>query len=79
MKENNFMEFRSIWREIPQVEKDKAAFNNQFIICLESDPKYPLMKIVVYDPTKQSPENMKAIFRNIEEAKLFVDSLVCLN
>jgi len=64
------------WRDIPQEEIDSAIKNYQFIICKESSPKYPFMTLAVYEPIEPSPEKLKAISRNIEDAILFVESFV---
>ena len=76
MKRNHYVKFNKYWRDIPQGEKDNAIENYQFIICVESSPKYPLMTIAVYEPIEHSPENLKAIFRNIEDAILFVEAFL---
>ncbi len=72
----NYVKIENYWLGVTQQEKDAAKVNGQFIICNESEPKYPLMTCVVYDPTLQSPDNLLAIFRNIDDAKIFIDALV---
>jgi hypothetical protein len=64
------------WKNVTPQEKDAAIVNKQYFICNQFEPKYPLMTYVVYDPNLQSPDNLLAIFRNIEDAKLFIDALV---
>jgi len=72
----NCIIIENYWRNVTPQEKEAAIVNGQYFVCNESEPKYPLLTKVVYDPNLQSPDNLLAIFRNIDDAKIFIDALV---
>lgn len=76
MKSDNYIDYQKFWADISQDEIKSAIQKNQFIICRLKYPFSPTMNIVVYDPAIKSIENMRAIFRTIEDAILFVDLFV---
>lgn len=52
---------------------NEAKLNNQFIICRMNDPYSPTMCIAVYDPNLKEINDLRAIFRSIDDARVFVE------
>ena len=71
----NYVVIEKYWINVTPEEKEAAIEDGQFIICKERDPKYPLMNFAVYDPCLKVIDNFIAIFRKIENAKIFINAL----
>lgn len=71
---SNYIEIPKYFEDISDMEKDNAVANEQFIICKMKHPISHFMNILVIDPSIKGIENMRAIFRTIEDAKIFIEA-----
>ena len=75
MENENYKIYNIYYKEIPQIEIEDAIAKDYFIICNIKNEAFPLMNKVVYDPSINGIEKLRAIFRTLDDAITFVDSL----
>jgi len=70
----NYIEIQKYLEDISVQEIDSAVENKQFIIFNMKYPYSPTMSTLVVDPSIKGVERMRAIFRTIEDAKIFIEN-----
>lgn len=76
---NNYVEIPKFLMDIKKEEIDDAVANRQFIICNLQYPEFQFMKILVVDPSIKEIDRMRAIFRTMEDARIFSEASTLKN